>query len=448
MSGKSELFKEFEPVSPKQWEEAAKKTLKGVPLDSIGFTSSEGLTIDPIYFRQNETLNPDSGSSTNWLVGECLQVSDLEGFEAFIKEGLEAGTETFALEIESNALIPKVLQLLPENNGLYLLFLPVLDDSVLKFLDNSKSNIQYFYDPISTTLSQGEWQNNVKSDLRLYQQLINRNHYACTIDLSILEQSGASISQQLGYGLSLVHEHLQQCSLETIQSTLVKVTVGSHYFFEITKLKALRWLCESLFEELNIQPKLTFLAFPSQRNKSLLDYNNNMLRSTMETMASILGGADRVFNLAYDSTYAKSNAFGQRIARNQLLLLKEEAYFKKVTNPAEGSYYIEALVQYFAKKGLDLFSEVEQKEGFIAQMTTGSLQKSIQRHEASEQEAFDQGTRVMIGVNKYGDAAEKPFGIEESVVSKEETNLNGETITPLKIKRLATAIETQKLVHE
>ena len=173
-----------------------------------------------------------------------------------------------------------------------------------------------------------------------------------------------------------------------------------------------------------------------------------MLRSTMESMASILGGADRVFNLAYDATYAKSNTFGQRIARNQLFLLKEEAYFKNVANPTEGSYYVETLVQHFAQKGLDLFLEVEQNEGFIAQMASGDLQKSIHQPAAKEQKTIEKGTRVMIGVNKYGDAAEKPFGIEEAFESKKKTDFKGETIIPLKTKRLATAIETQKLVHE
>ncbi|MEL7269787.1 MAG: methylmalonyl-CoA mutase family protein [Bacteroidota bacterium] len=448
MSGKSELFKQFGAVSPKQWEEAAEKTLRGVPLDSIGFTSSEGLTIDPIYFKQSKTFNPNSGSSSRWSVGEFIRVTDLKDFPALIKEGLDSGTETFALEVANSDLLSEMLQLLPEKEGVYLLFLPFLNDSIFKILEGSKSNIQCFHDPISAALAQGAWQSNAKNDLQKNQQFVKRNDHICTIDLSFLEQAGASVTQQLGYGLSLANEHLQHCSLESIQSILVKVTIGSHYFFEIAKLKALRWLFESLFAELSIKPTLSFLAFPSERNKSLLDYNNNMLRSTMESMASILGGADRVFNLAYDSTYAKSNAFGQRIARNQLFLLKEEAYFKNVANPTEGSYYIEALVKHFAEKALDLFSEVEQKEGFIAQMASGDLQQSIHQHAALEQKAFDQGTRVMIGVNKYGDAAEKPFGIKETFESKKEIDFKGETIIPLKTKRLATAIETQKLVHE
>ncbi|MEL6484168.1 MAG: hypothetical protein AAFP96_04910, partial [Bacteroidota bacterium] len=172
MSGKSELFKEFRPVSSKQWGEAAEKTLKGVPLDSIGFTSSEGLTIDPIYFKQNETLIPDSGNSANWLVGEYLKVSDLESLPAFIKEGLDSGTETFALEVRNHDLLSEVLQLLPEKEGMYLLFLPFLDDSIFKILEGSKSNIQCFYDPISSALVQGSWQSNAKNDVQRYQQFV------------------------------------------------------------------------------------------------------------------------------------------------------------------------------------------------------------------------------------------------------------------------------------
>ena len=65
------------------------------------------------------------------------------------------------------------------------------------------------------------------------------------------------------------------------------------------------------------------LAVPSRRNKTLYDYNTNMLRSTTECMAAILGGADAVCNLPYDAIYHKTNDFAERIARNQLVILKD-----------------------------------------------------------------------------------------------------------------------------
>jgi methylmalonyl-CoA mutase len=69
-------------------------------------------------------------------------------------------------------------------------------------------------------------------------------------------------------------------------------------------------------------------------------------------MSAIIGGADAIANLPYDSLYHKDNEFADRIARNQLLVLKNESYFDKVNNPADGSYYIETLTSQLAEKAL------------------------------------------------------------------------------------------------
>ena len=95
------------------------------------------------------------------------------------------------------------------------------------------------------------------------------------------------------------------------------------------------------------------------------DYNINMLRSTTEAMSSVLGGADAVCNMPYDVLYHKSNEFGERISRNQLLILKAESYFDVVSNPADGAYYIESVTQELASKALELFKQIEDGGGFI-----------------------------------------------------------------------------------
>src|SRR5690606_7411980 len=90
-------------------------------------------------------------------------------------------------------------------------------------------------------------------------------------------------------------------------------------------------------------------AEPSTRNKTLYDYNTNMLRTTTECMSAILGGANTVCNLPYDGIYHKDNEFAERIARNQLLILKNESYFDKVSNPVDGAYYIETITEQLAE---------------------------------------------------------------------------------------------------
>jgi methylmalonyl-CoA mutase len=92
-------------------------------------------------------------------------------------------------------------------------------------------------------------------------------------------------------------------------------------------------------------------------------------------MSAIIGGADAIANLPYDS-YHKDNEFGDRIARNQLLVLKNESYFDKVNNPADGSYYIETLTAQLAEKALVLFKDIEANGGFLKQLEGVIKEKS------------------------------------------------------------------------
>src|SRR5690606_42160153 len=98
---------------------------------------------------------------------------------------------------------------------------------------------------------------------------------------------------------------------------------------------------------------------------------------TSECMSAILGGANTVLNLPYDVFYKKSHAFSERIARNQLLILKHESYFNAVNNPASGAYYIETLTHDLAEKALALFKDIEASGGFLKQLKEGIIQRKI-----------------------------------------------------------------------
>src|SRR5690606_37466381 len=161
--------------------------------------------------------------------------------------------------------------------------------------------------------------------------------------------------RQLAYALAQLNEYLNAFASkpETVNKTIFKVATGSNYFFEIAKIRALRLLYASLAKEYAINAECHIVAMPSKRNKTLYDYNVNMLRTTTECMSAVLGGADTICNLPYDALYHKSNEFGERISRNQLLILKHESYFDSVTNASDGSYYIESLTTQLAEKALE-----------------------------------------------------------------------------------------------
>jgi methylmalonyl-CoA mutase len=164
-------------------------------------------------------------------------------------------------------------------------------------------------------------------------------------------------------------------------------------------------------------------------------------------MSAILGGADGVANLAYDAIYHKDNEFGDRISRNQLLVLKHESYFDKVNNPADGTYYIESLTEQLAEKALELFKDIEKNGGLISQLIDGTIQRKINESAQKEQELFDSGKEVLLGTNKYPNKNDQMKNDLELYPFVKQ-NARKTLITPIIEKRLAEKLEQERLAQE
>jgi methylmalonyl-CoA mutase len=228
---------------------------------------------------------------------------------------------------------------------------------------------------------------------------------------------------------------------------VLEIAVGTNYFFEIAKLRAIRLLFNLIVKEYNQNWNCHLVVTPTKRNKTLYDYNVNMLRTTTECMSAILGGADTIANLPYDALYHKDNEFGDRIARNQLLILKNESYFDKVNNPSDGSYYIESLTQQLADKALVLFKDIEANGGFLKQLNEGIIKRKIQESADKEQDLFDSGKEILLGTNKHAnkdDRMKHDLELYPFVKIKPRKTL----ITPIIEKRLAEKIEQERLEKE
>ncbi|MCK5400994.1 MAG: methylmalonyl-CoA mutase, partial [Flavobacteriaceae bacterium] len=227
-----------------------------------------------------------------------------------------------------------------------------------------------------------------------------------------------------------------------------KVSIGTNYFFEIAKLRALRLLWKTLASEyVSNVSDCHIIATPTKRNKTIYDYNTNMLRTTTECMSAIFGGANTICNLPYDAIYHKDNEFGERISRNQLLILKHESYFNKVNNPVDGSYYIETLTQQMAEKALELFKNIEANGGFLKQLKEGTIQRKIKESAAKEQELFNTKKEILLGTNKHpnpNDKMKHELELYPFVKQKKRKTL----IEPIIEKRLAENLEQERLKDE
>ena len=448
------LFSDFEAVSSKQWKQQIQYELKGVDYnETLVWESPEGIKVKPFYHNDETEVNLDAiVPSKPFAIVQNIFVHDVKKSNARALETLQRGAESVRFTLENDAVsIEELMQNLPTENVNYYFNLPFLSvelsNKINEFASKSKANIFIQNDPIGQLVKDGNWFENLEKDFEKLNTIASKTTVPfLTISSGIYQNAGANIVQQLAYTLAHANEYFNRIQAIN-QPITIEVAVGTNYFFEIAKLRALRLLFNTLASEFNHNFDCHIIATPTKRNKTLYDYNVNMLRTTTECMSAILGGADAVANLAYDAIYHKDNEFGDRISRNQLLVLKHESYFDKVNNPADGAYYIETLTEQLAEKALELFKDIEKNGGLISQIIDGTIQRKINESAQKEQELFDSGKEVLLGTNKYPNKNDQMKNDLELYPFVKQ-NARKTLITPIIEKRLAEKLEQERLSQE
>ena len=449
------LFQDFESVSSKQWKQQIQFDLKGADYnETLIWESPEGIKVKPFYhndeFENKVSVNTKVSS---FKILQRIYVFDVEKSNKRAKETLNRGAESVYFYIEKPETDLSVLFLdLPKNVVYYVKPLFLSEDFSFKINDFAKANdlqIKLLIDPINQLEKDGNWFTNLESDFSILNNLNAKIEIPfLSIDLGLYQNAGANIIQQLAYTLAHINEYFNRIQTTNNQQPItIEVSVGTNYFFEIAKLRALRLLFDALKKEYNSEIDLHIVAQPTKRNKTLYDYNVNMLRTTTECMSAILGGADSVSNLSYDVLYHKENEFGDRISRNQLLVLKHESYFDKVDNPSDGAYYIETLTEQLAEKALELFKDIEKNGGLITQLIEGTIQRKITESAEKEQKLFDEGKEILLGTNKYPNKEDR-MKHELELFPFVKQNPRKTLITPIIEKRLAEKLEQERLATE
>lgn len=448
------LFNQFEPISTKQWKQQIQFELKGLDYnETLVWESPEGIKVKPFY-HNDETLSNISTVAPKkpFTIIQNIFVHDVRKSNVRALDTLQRGAESIRFTFENDSVsMEQLMQNLPLQNITYYFHLPFLSidlvTTIHTFATKNNATVYTLIDPIGHLEKEGNWFENLEKDFEKLNAIASKTSIPfLTISSGIYQNAGANIVQQLAYTLAHINEYFNRIPAIN-QPITVEISVGTNYFFEIAKLRALRILIKTLASAYDHNLECHIIATPTKRNKTVYDYNVNMLRTTTECMSAILGGADGVANLPYDALYHKDNEFGDRIARNQLLVLKHESYFDKVNNPADGAYYIESVTEQLAEKALELFKDIEKNGGLISQLIDGTIQRKINESAHKEQELFDSGKEVLLGTNKYpnkNDHMKNDLELYPFVKQNSRKTL----IVPIIEKRLAEKIEQERLSQE
>jgi methylmalonyl-CoA mutase len=447
------LFSAFPEVGSKEWKQLIQFELKGKDYNqTLVWESLEGIKVRPFYhadeadyleipfiqkgFLISQTFFIDNESITNKIALEAV-LNGVEVIQFIAKEGFDAD---ILLQNFEKSKVKKVI-----------FSLHYLAPHYIKTLQTALPTIQIEIriDPIGNLAETGNWFINETQDFDQIKTVLNelKDDNVLFINSGIYQNAGANIVQQVAYALAHANEYMQAFTNQFKGKIRVGFAMGSNFFFEIAKLRAFRYLIQQLIEKHKLKLELELFCQPSLRNKTLYDYNVNILRSATENFSAVLGGAAIINSLAYDSFFKKSNDFSERIARNQLIILREENEMKEIGSIANGSYYIENLTVEIANKALEIFKEIEKNDGFLNQLKKGSIQKKIAEATKKEQLLFEEGKIVLVGTNKFANSNEKMKNISEilpfTAFKTEKTD-----IIPIKSRRLAEKMEKERLAKE
>ncbi|MFT5762108.1 MAG: methylmalonyl-CoA mutase [Polaribacter sp.] len=447
----STLFKHFNTTSAAAWKQKIQVDLKGADYnETLLWKTDEDIVVKPFYTKEDRKNSSTKETKFKFNISQSIFINDEQTTNYIAINAIEKGADAIEFiadkKFDYKSLLKKIDR---KQTTLYFRF-HFLDASfineVSNFIDSKNCYIQV--DIINNLAQTGNWFSNLKSDHSEFENIITNCKNSVGVDATLYQNAGATITQQLAYTLAHANEYLNHFGKDIAHKFHFNFSIGSNYFFEIAKIKAFKILWKSLLEEYDTK-KVNAHIFtqPTLRNKTIYDYNVNMLRTTSECMSGVLGGANTINNLAYDAVFHKKNEFGERISRNQLLILQQESYLESANTFANGSYYIESITNQLAEKALQIFKDIEKSGGFLKQLKQGVIQRKITENASKEQDKFNSNKIVLLGTNKQlnkNDMMKSEIEIYPFVKIKPIKTL----LSPIIKKRLAEAIEKKRVNAE
>jgi methylmalonyl-CoA mutase len=243
-----------------------------------------------------------------------------------------------------------------------------------------------------------------------------------------MQEAGATAVQELAYTLADGLDYVRAACMRglDIDAFAPRLSfffgIGMNFFMEVAKLRAARLLWAELMQPFGAKnPQSLALRMHCQTSGVSLteqDPYNNIVRTTLEALAAVLGGTQSLHTNAFDEALALPSDLAARVARNTQLILAEESGVPHVVDPLGGSYYVESLTASLAEAARALIREVEGLGGMTKAVLAGLPKLRIEEAATRRQARIDRGEEVIVGVNKYQTDAPSP--VELRAIDNEE----------------------------
>jgi methylmalonyl-CoA mutase len=227
--------------------------------------------------------------------------------------------------------------------------------------------------------------------------------------------AGATAAQDIAFGMATAVEYLRAMLTAALdvdsaaRQIQFSISVGTHHFLAIAKLRAARRIWARVVEECGGSPEAGAMRLHSRVSKRVLTLRDpyvNLLRNTVACYAAGLGGAEAITSVPFDAVAGLPDSFGRRIARNTVLVLQEEAQLHRVIDPPGGSWYLDWLTDQVAEKAWAVFQDIERGGGMLQAIRTGWVAQQIDSAFAPRARNLARRKEGITGVSEFPNLGE------------------------------------------
>ena len=455
MEEKLNLLADFPAVSTKEWKDKIITDLKGADFDKkLVWRTPEGFNVQPFYRQEDlrglkTTVSAPGqfpyvrGTRTNneWAIRQNVcACENARKANKLALDILNKGITSLGFCLNADKLNYRYIKNLLKdidarainiNYTICACHAAKLADILVRYYGRCGYDFKAVYgsinvDPIKNMLIKGKDLSREQVTEKLV-AAINAcktlvNYRVVGVNSVILNNSGAYCAQELAYALAWGADYMTMLTEAGVPNYLAareirfNMGIGGNYFMEIAKFRAARLLWAKIVEAykapifthaLKEAAKMNVCAETSRFNMTIFDAYVNLLRSQTETMSAALAGVDEIVVTPFDVTYERPTEFAERIARNQQLLLKEEAHFDKVVDPAAGSYYLENLTNSIAAEAWKQFLAIQEQGGFFEMVKAGKIQEAVAANLKARLADVAKRKEVLLGSNQFPNFNEK-----------------------------------------
>ncbi|MGB5811131.1 MAG: methylmalonyl-CoA mutase subunit beta, partial [Polyangiales bacterium] len=455
-------FNAFAPVSRAAWIAKVEADLQGAAFDSLRSTVPGGMAREPLYTAEDRTGPPGTGMPglfpyargatpvAGWQIrqeygdprlevsAETLRRDLAHGVEAvWIKTGPRFGTRVTTVADLDRLLAPVDLA----TTSVYLE--PGVDPiavgagliAVAEQRGVGATGVRGCFgaDPVGVLAREGR----IQGGLQVRMAEVRELGVWCAEHAPLLSaicvsgdpyhNAGASAVQEVAAVIATAVSYLRNLTDAGLgidaaaRQIRFAFSVSSDFFGEIAKLRAARWIWAQALSAAGAEPgaaTMSIHARTSAFTKTERDPWVNMLRATSECTAAILGGAQSVATLPFDTAIGSPDQLTRRVARNTQVVLREESHLGAVADPAGGSWYVESMTREIARTAWEEFQRIEGEGGITASLGSGRITDRIAAVSAERRTRIAKRKTPIVGVSEFPNLDEPR--IERERVTQEE----------------------------